>query len=112
MAGGLKDELAALAAACAVTSNAASWAAASFSDIVAEISRGDDPPGVGTKGGEAGAVATAPGESFMTLNDEDRDSERRTVDAGYLGGLAHHDPSQGCPLPRIKPAEPAVGRAI
>ena len=61
--------LAALAAACAVTSNAASWAAASFSDIVAEISRGDDPPGVGTKGGEAGAVATAPGESFMTLND-------------------------------------------
>jgi hypothetical protein len=53
-------------------SNAASLlAAASFSDVVAAISeetrRGD--PGVGGKGGDAGALATAAGESFMMLSE-------------------------------------------
>jgi len=66
--------LAAVVAACAEMSSAASLlAATSFSSAVAaaaiseETRRGD--PGVGGKGGDAGALATAAGESFMMLSE-------------------------------------------
>ena len=60
--------LAALAAACAVMSNAASWRPPP-SRISSRRYRGATTPRGGHKGGEAGAVATAPGESFITFND-------------------------------------------